>query len=171
VRNFEISVDLNGLTDFDDESTIATVQDDLSVMSGLSPTQSSHYRFEASGVFDINPPFDESENVNSVTVNPSQVAAAILFNDSPSNSVMQDGNDDLLNMGLSFPTDISGLDTGLSFGIDDAGFDDGLGFGGTGFGYGNEDDLNDVGPSPIRDKKEEPKKRNERKSWFLGWIG
>ena len=169
VKNFEISVDLNGLNDFDDESTIATMQDDMSVMSGSSPTQSSNYRFATSGAFDdINPPFEEWKQSHNLDVNTS-VAASILFSDAPANSI-PDGDLNLLNMGLSFPTNVPDGDAGLAFGMGDAGFDDGLGFGGNSFGYGNGDNMNDFSLGTVN-RAEARKKSPEQKGWFRGWIG
>jgi len=164
VRNFAASVDLN---DFDDESTIATAQDDMSVMSELSPTHSTSHRFENSEFFgEIAPPFDESDFAHSSNRNHS---LSVSYHLSSTHGISpQHGDKSLLNMGLS------GLSSGLTFGVEDAGFDDGLGFGGTGLGFGNDDDLDGLvkGTSTPVQKKEEPKKKSpESKGWFRGWMG
>jgi hypothetical protein len=173
VKNFEMSFDLNGLNDFDDESTIATMQDDMSVMSAPTPNISSNHHFATSGNYvGIDQPFEEWERSHNPTVNTSRVAASILFNEDAA-SLVPAGDLNLLNMGLSFPTNVSDVDTGLSFGTGDAGFDDGLGFGGNGFGYGNGENMNDfgMGAVDIENKAEERKKSPEHKGWFRGWIG
>ena len=173
VKNFEMSFDLNGLNDFDDESTIATMQDDMSVMSAPTSNISSTHPFPTSGNYGgIDQPFEEWENSHDPTVNSSMVAASILFNgDAASLVPTRDLN--LLNMGLSFPTNVSDVDTGLPFGTGDAGFDDGLGFGGNGFGYGNGENMKDfgMGAVDVENKAEERKKSPEHKGWFRGWIG
>lgn len=170
VRGFEISRNLDDQHDYDDDSTIATYyDDDASIVSSgtMTPRQrdgppisfdhlgdfghgdtNDAYNLGSSSRYDAQydtdyddeyarAPYDD--NVPSVTA---KVAASILFNDSETDSSVdqnrrstttthahpRSGRDsELIDMALTF-NDV-GLDAGLSFG-GDVGFDDGLGFGG-----------------------------------------
>ena len=175
VRNLEMSCDLYETNDFDDESTIATYQDDASVVSWNTPSRSNSYSNFAnmSSTCDGDPPFDVSEKP---TVTPAQFAASILFTDSPVNSteltpaasnLAQSTEQDIIDMGLSIPTNDFGLDTGLSFAVDDAGLDDGLGFGDNGMTYGNDESFTGgLGNLSFPSRADTPKSP-EKKSWFL----
>jgi hypothetical protein len=158
VMGFEVSRDLDSLTDFDDDSTIGTyydAYDDVSVASTTTPSRVSSY-FSSTGA-----------------ITPAKVAASILFDDSPASPVEdltpgrsnahRGHEQDLINMGLSFVADDIGLDAGLSFGGDDVGFDDGLGF-------GNEDGLSGFGIPTMIPPPREPKSPEKKKTWFP-WGG
>jgi hypothetical protein len=170
VHGFEMSRDLNDLNDHDDDSTIATFNDDMSIMSASTPGRiSSYISFENGadpGNLISSLPLDDDDMDPVLAITPAKVAASILFEDSsassadqtPSKSNVHRGRDqDLVDMGLSFAIGEVGLDAGLSFGAGDVGLDDGLGFGGEyggdGFGLGGDDNL-------------DPGSQDKRKNWF-----
>lgn len=163
VADFQTPRDLNEGEDFDDDSTIAsftsyasTNYDDLSVASSLATPRHSIDNVDgstatASQSFDPYLPKGElkidakiaSSTPKSVT--PASVAASILFEDSPVNSVQfaQDESQGQ-DAGLSLPGIEGyeiGLDSGLTFGAD-VGFDDGLGGFGDSYNYGDYTDGN-----------------------------
>eukprot|EP00934_Nitzschia_sp_Nitz4_P006014 Nitzschia sp. Nitz4//scaffold124_size66437//25636//38731//NITZ4_006111-RA/size66437-processed-gene-0.6-mRNA-1//1//CDS//3329534552//6004//frame0 len=153
VRNFETSMDLNDGYDFDDESTIATYQDDVSVMSWNTQSQNSATGSQFRGIEnmpDMEQPMIDSTS-NSV-VTPAKVAASILFNDSPVSSVELAGPGavgrttqlpelDNVDPRLSYQPNNFGLDAGLAYAMEDAGLDDGLGFGSNGLSFGGQEEF------------------------------
>lgn len=166
VRNFETSMDLNDPNDFDDESTIATYQDDASVMSWNTPSRSTSYAtFEN---MEDNGPTSEAAIQHAIT--PAKVAASILFTDSPASSAeftpemanrTQLHEHERIESALAFPANDFGLDAGLSFAVEDAGFDDGLGFGENSLSFGGGQNVG-FGGNNARNSDD----AGSKKGWF-----
>ena len=178
VQGFEMSRDLSGLNDFDDDSTIATNYtnyDDTSVVSAMTPARETYVSFDNAYHDHDSSLFSPLGETSFLTVDkadamaaitPAKVAASILFSDSPSSSIdrtqsnVNSGHDqDLIGTGLSFSADNIGVDAGLSFGAD-VGFDDGLGFGND---FGNEEWIGAASESQTARDDKNPEKRAK---WF-----
>jgi hypothetical protein len=161
VAGFEASMDLRDEGDFDDESTIATFMDNNTIASATPGYNNPLY-----GDVPLTPGrVGQSISFEMPSITPAEVAASILFSDSPATSVEntpttanggRGTTDIVLDAGLAFPANDIGLDAGLSFGGDHLDCDDGLGF-----GFGGAGGLSPFGGPPVEDDKS-----TDKKKWF-----